>query len=228
MTESTEPGHALAIVAHPDDIEFSAGGTVAGWVARGWKMHLCVVTDGEHGTYSLPADRRAEQLASADTLGITRVHFLGMDDSQVEPTLELRATVSELIRSVRPRRVLTHSPKYAWVFPPASHPDHRAVGAVAVDAVYPGARIPGSSGGALSEPWSVSELWLFGDPEANHFEDVTNYMPGKLAALRCHYSQRTGGSETETGLRERMAAAAQSAGMPTGRLAERFQILAYP
>lgn len=218
---------ALAIVAHPDDVEFAAGGTAASWLAHGWEVSLCLVTDGQRGTdIARPADRRAEQKSAAETLGIGQVHFLGGMDTEVSPTLQLRAALTDLLRLVRPHRVLTHSPRYVWAFPPANHPDHRAVGAAALDAVYPGARIPGPGTVAPGRPWTVDEVWLFGDPDANHFEDVTDYLAPKLSALRCHRSQHPG-DVGEIQLRARMAEAARSAGLPDGRLAERFQILRY-
>ncbi|MCU1686730.1 MAG: LmbE family protein [Amycolatopsis sp.] len=230
MTNSEEPapGRALGIVAHPDDLEFAAGGTVAGWVSRGWAVSLCVVTDGQRGTTGAPsADRRAEQEAAAEALGVNDVHFLGGMDAEVEPSLALRATLAAQLRQVRPHRVVTHSPRYAWSFPPANHPDHRAVGAATLDAVYPVARIAPAPGDGEYAPWAVREVWLFGDPEANHFEDVTAHLPMKLAALRCHCSQHADGPD-ELMLRNRMAAAARSAGLTSGRLAERFQVLEYP
>ncbi|MFI5782570.1 PIG-L deacetylase family protein [Nocardia sp. NPDC051570] len=223
-----EQRRALAIVAHPDDIEFAAGGTVAGWVTRGWEVSLCVVTDGQRGTDgALSADRRAEQTAAAKALGVDRPRFLGYMDAEVSPTLELRAALADLLRLLRPHRVLTHSPRYAWAFPTTSHPDHRAVGTATLDAVYPGASIPSSVGSPAGLPWQVPEVWLFGDPEANHFEDVTDHLARKLAALRCHDSQLSARAGDEAQLRSRMAGAARAAGLPDGRLAERFQILRY-
>jgi LmbE family N-acetylglucosaminyl deacetylase len=226
-SEEAAPGRALAIVAHPDDLEFPAGGTVAGWVDQGWQVSLCVVTDGQRGTAgSSKVNRRAEQQAAARALGIEDVIFLGGMDTEVEATRALRRTLAGLIRRVRPSRVITHSPRYAWTLPMVNHPDHRAVGECALDAVYPQARTEGPADAGLS-PWAVQALWLFGDQEANHVEDVTAHLPAKLAALRCHRSQFTGDSVEELELRRRMAQTAVTAGMGPERLAERFQVLSY-
>lgn len=230
MTDSAElvARRALAIVAHPDDLEFPAGGTVAGWVAQGWQVTLCVVTDGQRGTEG-PAelDRPTEQEAAARTLGIDSVIFMRRADTEIEPSLELRMTFANLIRQVRPHRVLTHSPRFAWGLPLASHPDHRAVGQAAIDAVYPEARARVSSAGASQPSWAVHEVWLFGDPEANHIEDVTDQLSVKVSALRCHRSQVSGAPDWQNALVDRMAQTARTAGLKSGRLAERFQVLGY-
>jgi LmbE family N-acetylglucosaminyl deacetylase len=110
-----------------------------------------------------------------------------------------------------------------------SHPDHRAVGSAALDAIYPDARNPYAFPELRTdeglEAWSVREVWLPGGPVPNHYVDVTDTFDRKLAALRAHESQTGHMDELGDFLRERLGAAAVAGGLPEGRLAETFQVL---
>ena len=139
----------LAIAAHPDDLDFSAAGTIAGWTGAGLEVVYCIVTDGDAGGFdeSFPRTemaplRRAEQTAAADCVGVHDLRFLGYPDGQVEATLGLRRDLARVIRQVRPDRVLCPSPERNYNRIGIGHPDHRAVGSAALDAVYPDARNP--------------------------------------------------------------------------------------
>ena len=106
----------LVITAHPDDVDFGAGGTVATWVAEGNDVEYCLVTDGQAGgsdntvtREEVAALRRREQTAAANMLGVTKLHWLGFPDGAVVADLNLRREISAVIRKVKPDRVLTQS-----------------------------------------------------------------------------------------------------------------------
>src|SRR4051812_8482930 len=108
----------LVVTAHPDDVDFGAAGSVAVWTERGIEVTYCLVTDGEAGgsdrTISRPEMatlRRAEQTAAAEQVGVTDLRFLGFPDGGLEPTIEVRRSISRVIRQVRPQRVVTQSPQ---------------------------------------------------------------------------------------------------------------------
>jgi len=227
----------LAITAHPDDIDFGAAGTVAQWTGQGIEVVYLIVTDGDSGGHqrtgdagSMAALRRAEQTAAATLLGVRDVRFLGYPDGRVEPCLDLRRDITRVIRQVRPDRVLTHSPERNYARIAQSHPDHRAVGSAALDAVYPDARNPYAFPELLAddglEPWTVPEVWLRGGPTPNHYVDVTDTFDRKIAAIRAHASQTAHLDDIGGVLRGRLAAIAEKAGLPVGRLAESFQVIA--
>jgi LmbE family N-acetylglucosaminyl deacetylase len=132
-----------------------------------------------------------------------------------------------VIRQVRPQRVVCPSPERNYARMGASHPDHRAVGSAALDAVYPDARNPYAFPELRAEgleAWTVREVWVTNGPGAAHAVDVTDVFDRKLAALRSHVSQATG--DIEPVLRGFMGANATRLGLPEGRLAEVFLIIA--
>src|SRR5271169_134541 len=198
--DDAQIGRVLAITAHPDDVDFGAAGTIAHWTEAGIEVVYCVVTDGDAGGFDedfprseMPALRRAEQVAAAKCVGVHDVRFLGYPDGRVEATLDLRRDLARMIRQVRPDRVVCPSPERSYTRIGFSHPDHRAVGSAALDAVYPAARNPFAFGELRAEeglePWTVREVWLPGGPALNHYVDVTATFGRKIAALRAHESQ---------------------------------------
>lgn len=229
------PSRVLVVTAHPDDVDFGAGGTIATLTEAGVAVSYCVVTDGDAGGFDptvprsdIPAIRRAEQRAAGDILGVGDITYLGYRDGQVTVSYELRRDITRVIRRVRPERVMTLSPVRNWARISASHPDHLAVGEATVQAVYPDARNPFEHPSLLADEglaeWVVPELWLFGSPTPDTYVDVTEQFPSKLAALRAHVSQTEHmGEGLEKRLRQWMTAAAEQAGLPAGRLAEAFQ-----
>ncbi|WP_433227739.1 PIG-L deacetylase family protein [Actinomadura formosensis] len=227
----------LVVMAHPDDVDFGAAGTVAGWTDLGIEVVYLMVTDGDAGgsddavtRAEMAALRREEQRAAAKCVGVSDVRFLGRPDGRVEATLDLRRDIARAIRQVRPDRVLMPSPErnYERIHP--SHPDHRAVGSAALDAVYPDARNPYAFPELLAdeglEAWTVREVWLSGGPVVNHYVDITDRFERKVNALRAHVSQ-TGhmGDGLPEMLRGWLGANAAAAGLPEGRFAEPFQVV---
>jgi LmbE family N-acetylglucosaminyl deacetylase len=173
--------------------------------------------------------RRLEQTEAADRVGVHDLRFLGYPDGRVEPTLGLRKDLARVIRQVRPDRVVCPSPERDYVRPGISHPDHRAVGSSALDAVYPDARNPFAFPELLADEglaeWTVREVWINGPGMATHYVDVTETFPRKVAALRAHVSQTGHRDDLEELLRRRLAAAGAQAGLPDGHLAEAFRVV---
>jgi LmbE family N-acetylglucosaminyl deacetylase len=231
-----EISRVLVIVAHPDDVDFGAAGTVARWTDAGMDVVYCIVTDGDAGgsdqSISRPdmaTLRRYEQTEAAARVGVRDLRFLGYPDGRVEPTLGLRKDLARVIRQVRPDRVLCPSPERDYVRPGISHPDHRAVGSAALDAVYPDARNPFAFPDLLTEEgleaWTVREVWINGSSTPTHYVDVTKTFPRKMAALRAHVSQVGGRDDLEDLIRQRLSRLAAQGGLPADSLAESFQVV---
>jgi len=229
---------ALVVAAHPDDVDFGAAGTVAGWTAAGIDVAYCIATYGDAGGFDdtpreqMPVLREAEQRAAAKIVGVEDVTFLGYPDGAVTVTLDLRRDIARQIRRVRPQRVLLPSPERSWMRIPASHPDHLAVGEAAMCAVYPDARNPFAFPELLADEgldaWTVPEVWVMGAPEPDHYVDVTDTFDLKIAALRAHVTQTAHMDNLAEGLRDRLASSAQAGGLPEGRLAEMFRVVGIP
>jgi LmbE family N-acetylglucosaminyl deacetylase len=227
---------ALVITAHPDDVDFGAAGTVATWTDAGVDVAYCIVTDGDAGGFDptiaredIPAIRRAEQTAAAETVGVRQLYFLGYPDGRLQPTLELRRDIARVIRQFRPDRVLCPSPQRNYQRIQASHPDHLAAGEASLCAVYPDARNPFAHPELAAEglePHTVVEVWLMVGNAPDRFVDITDGFDRKVAALRCHASQLPDPVGVEALLRGWAAATAKLAGLGPNRLAEGFQLVA--
>ncbi|HEX2743704.1 MAG TPA: PIG-L deacetylase family protein [Streptosporangiaceae bacterium] len=235
VLDDAEIARVLSITAHPDDVDFAVAGTVARWTEAGLEVIYCVVTDGDAGGFDeafprdeMPALRRGEQVAAAKCVGVQDVRFLGYPDGRVEASLDLRRDLARVIRQVRPDRVVIPSPERNYNRIGVGHPDHRAVGSAALDAVYPDARnpfaFPELRGREALAAWTVPEVWIAGGTP-NHYVDVTDTFPRKVAALRAHESQTGQMDDLAERLRTRLAGTARQAGLPDGRLAEAFQVL---
>jgi LmbE family N-acetylglucosaminyl deacetylase len=227
---------ALVVVAHPDDAEFWAGGTIARWVGAGVAVMYCVLTDGETGGYDasisrddIPHIRRAEQQKAAAVLGVKDVRFFGLTEGGLRSDdSNLRRKLVRLIRQVRPQRVITWSPEWNWQRFRSCHPDHRATGEIVLSAIYPDA---GNQFAHLSlreeglEAWTVREAWLLNSPHVNHYVDITDVFERKVTAVRLHKSQTGNRQNLAAELRERIAANTAAAQLPADRLAEGFQVV---
>lgn len=187
------PCSALAIGAHPDDVEFQAGGTLAKWAAAGCIVHHLICTDGSKGTWDEGADvshliavRRGEQRTAAIALGATGEQvFLAHIDGELEANLTARGQVAEAIRRLRPEVVLGHDPWKRYRL----HPDHRAAGLLAVEGVV-AAREPHAYPEHRLAPHRPSALLLFEADEVTHVESLTEAnLDAKVQALLCHVSQ---------------------------------------
>jgi LmbE family N-acetylglucosaminyl deacetylase len=236
VLDDAETTRILAITAHPDDVDFGSAGTIAVWTDAGIEVPYCVVTDGDAGGFDedfprdeMPALRRAEQIAAAKCVGVHDVRFLGYPDGRVEATLDLRRDLARVIRQVRPDRLVCPSPERSYLRIGISHPDHRAVGSSALDAVYPDARNPFAFPELRQQEglaaWKVREVWIPGSPSPDRFVDVTATFGRKIAALRAHESQTAHREGLEDFLRGWLARNAEQAGWPEGKLAEAFQVM---
>ena len=186
------PGRALAVAAHPDDIEFGCGGTLAKWAAAGCQIFHVVCTDGSKGTWDASTDparlvvtRQAEQRAASIALGGTgEVAFLGWPDGELEAGLRQRWEVAAWIRRFKPDVVLGHDPWKRYRL----HPDHRNAGLLVTDGIV-AARDPLFFPELDEAPHRPGTLLLFEADEPDHFEDVTGFVDRKLDALLAHRSQ---------------------------------------
>jgi len=224
---TVEPVHALVFTPHPDDAEFGIAGTVVNWVKEGKDVVYVVCTNGDKGTSDPdlePAElariREHEQLAAAELLGVREVVFLRHPDQGLEDTPEFRKELVRLIRKYRPHTVVTADPyrRYLW------HRDHRIVGRVVMDAVFPYARDVHAYPDLYREgyePHRVREVLLWGSPDTNYYLDITNTFDKKIAALACHKSQINPDRfpEMEQRMRERYRAMSENSGF---ELAEAF------
>lgn len=226
---SSEPtGRVMVVVAHPDDMEFSCGGTVAKFAREGRQIVLVQCTSGDKGTNrrdltpeQLARLREEEEREACRRLGVAEVVFLGLPDGELVPDLAFREKIVRQIRLHRPDIVITHDP----FRPYALHPDHRAVGITTVDAVYPTARDPLYFPEHLKEglePHKAAELWLFGAEYPDLYIDISETLDVKVHALRAHVSQVGGGKDLEERIRQRAAEVGASQGIP---YAEAFKVI---
>jgi len=236
VLDDTDVRRILVVTAHPDDVDFAAAGTIARCTDGGIEVTYCVLTDGDAGQHGqglsradVTAMRRAEQIAAAACVGVTDVRFLGYPDGRLEATLGLRRDITRVIRQIRPDRLVCQSPERHYLRIQISHPDHRAAGSAAIDAVYPDARNPFAFPELANDeglsPWTVREVWVSGSPQPEHYVDVTATFDRKLAALRAHESQTGQMAGLEQMLRGWLGQAAARGGLPDGRLAEVFQVI---
>ncbi|GAB3655893.1 PIG-L family deacetylase [Actinocorallia lasiicapitis] len=222
---------ALVVCAHPDDVDFGAGGTVAAWVREGVEVSYLLVTDGDAGgdgtdRAQVALRRRLEQVKAAAELGVSEILWLGRRDGEVEVGLALREEICRVIRRTRPDRIVTHSPERDWNWISPSHPDHLATGEAVIRAVYPDARTAAAHARLLVEeglqPWTVPEVWMFGGPVVNRWVDVTDTVELKLAALHAHESQVGADTGLDVFIRKWLRENAEKARLGPGTYAEGF------
>jgi len=191
----------LVVLAHPDDPEFFCGATIARWTSAGHKVIYWLLTCGDKGSSDpatdprdLCGDRHIEQRAAAAVLGVQEVNFLDYPDGLLVPDLKLRREIVRIIRLVRPDILVTCDPKTLYVGDNRiNHPDHRAAGQAALDAVFPAAGNPLYYTDLMNEeglqPHSVREVWISLTLDPNVHVDVTALWERKLRALYEHKSQ---------------------------------------
>jgi LmbE family N-acetylglucosaminyl deacetylase len=188
------PASALAIGAHPDDVEFGCGGLLAKWAADGCTVHHLVCTDGSKGTWdpdvdvaALAARRQEEQREAARRLAGERageVRFLEYVDGELDSGLEARGRVALVIRELRPSVVLGHDPWKRYRL----HPDHRHAGLLACEGIV-AARDPHFYKEHPVPHHRPDALLLWEADEPDHAEDVSDAVDTKLHALEAHASQ---------------------------------------
>lgn len=227
----------LVVSAHPDDHDFGAAGTIATWVGKGIEVTILILTDGQAGGFDreidraeMPGIRHREQRAAAAELGVDDVRFAGYVDGYLEPSHEVIRDIVRVIRQVRPQRMVFQSSVRDYARLGASHPDHLAAGEACIRAVFPACGNPFAYPELIEheqlEPWSITEMWVTAHTEVNHYVDITEYVPAKLAALRCHVSQHPDQDLIAKFVSERMVMLGERAEFGTGRMAEAFAV--YP
>jgi LmbE family N-acetylglucosaminyl deacetylase len=205
------PPSAMTIFAHSDDAEFIVSGTIAKWARAGCEVTFVVITSGNVGTHdpkysrkTLTRARESEQEEAARVLGVKNVVFLGYDDCELVPTIELRRRLVREIRKYRPEVVICGDPQ-AWFFENhyINHPDHRAAAVAALEAVFPCAEMellwPGE--GAAHK---VHAVYVSATHSPNTWIDITGTIDTKIESLRAYGSQ-VGGWDPSEKIRERAA-----------------------
>jgi len=220
------PSAAMVIMAHPDDAEFLCGGTVAKWCAEGWDVRYVVITSGDKGTHDesmhpekLAAMREEEQRAACRVLGVKECIFLGYPDGFTVDEHELRGQIVRLLRLHRPEVVITWD-GFRHSF---NHRDHRNVGTVTADAIYPLVRdrlfYPRDEEDGLG-PHQVNEVLLAGTDNADYVVDITDHWHTKVDAILCHASQ-IGNRQKSDFIRQREEQIAREGEKP---IEERFRL----
>jgi LmbE family N-acetylglucosaminyl deacetylase len=233
MTQLYIPESAMAIVAHPDDIEFSCSGTLARWAQAGARISYVLCTSGDVGidqpgmTRERAAEiRETEQLEAARIAGATEVIFLREPDGMLQATLDLRRKLVREIRRFRPEVVITGDPTVVWAGADyINHPDHRAAATAALDAIFPAAGQPNlfeeiaAEGFLAHKPRKVYvTVW---DDKADIYVNIETTIETKIAALRAHVSQMRDWDPSDM-VREWAAAAAKGKEMA---YAEGFRVV---
>lgn len=186
-----EAGPVLAVVAHPDDLEYGAAAAIARWRREGSEVVYVLATRGEAGIDGLPPEecgplREQEQRDSAAVVGVEQVEFLDHADGVLEYGLPLRRDLAAAIRRHRPDTVITLNHREGWG-PPGTlnSADHRALGAALLDAVADAGNrwIFPDTGGAAHE---VARVLVASSPQARHAIDVSATVDVAIASLAEH------------------------------------------
>jgi LmbE family N-acetylglucosaminyl deacetylase len=218
---TTASGRVMVVTAHPDDPEFLAGGTVARLLKEGREVTYVIVTNGNKGSGDrtitserLAPIREEEQRRAARVFGVEQVEFLGYEDGEIEDTRDLRRDVTRQIRRWQPSLIITQNPNRTYSNFPGWHRDHRIIGGVVLDCVYPLARDHLSFPELLAEyePHQVREVYLIQWEQPSLVVDITDTMDIKLKAIRCHASQLGDFSGVEARMRARAAAIGKAKG----------------
>ena len=185
---------ALAVVAHPDDMEFGSAAAVARWTGQGKEVVYCMVTCGEAGIDGLHPEecrtaREAEQIESARIVGVSTVEFLRQPDGVLEYGVPLRREITAVVRRHRPEIVITGNFQDRFGTGMLNQADHIATGRAVLDAVrdagnrwvFPEQLVDGL------EPWGgVRQVWAGGSPQAAHGVDTTDTFDAGVASLAAH------------------------------------------
>lgn len=218
----------MVIGAHPDDPEFGCAATICKWASMGREIDYVLLTSGDKGSHDpcirpgqVAAQREKEQRAAAKELGVRSVRFLHYPDGMLENTMDLRRQLCELIRTHQPDIVLAIDPWRRYQL----HPDHRAAGQAALDAVWAAREWYIFPEQLIDlDPWRVKEVYLYWTGDADYWEDVSESMDKRIAALTHHDSQVNGRMDR---IEERIRKAAAEVGAPHGlAYAEGFKLIA--
>ena len=224
---------AVAVVAHPDDLEYGVASAVARWTDDGKHVTYVLATSGEAGIDGIEPTscgplREAEERSGAAMVGVDVVEFLGFADGQVVEGLELRRAIAGALRRLKPDIVVTMNFELTWgPGGPVNHADHRAVGLATIDATRDAANrwlFP-----ELGDPWTgVHSAWVAAAPTPTHFVDVADTIDRGVASLREHsvYINGLGDAsfDADRFLRTTARAAGQEAGCEYAVTFQRFAV----
>ena len=215
---------ALAIVAHPDDLEYGAASAIARWTSQGKELSYLLVTKGEAGIDSMTPEevgplREAEQRRAADVVGVKNVHFLDYRDGTIEYGLDLRRDMSRIIRKHCPNILITLNHHLTWGGVVLNMADHRWVGLAVLDAARDAGNrwiFPELVEEGL-KPWGeVKMVCLSGSPQPTHAVDVTSSLDKGIASLKAHQAyieNLSGDFDPETFLRQSASGTGKSLGV---------------
>ncbi|GAA2111627.1 PIG-L family deacetylase [Kitasatospora saccharophila] len=225
---------ALAVVAHPDDMEYGAAAAVARWTGQGKRISYLMVTSGEAGIDGTEPElcrpvREREQVESARIVGVDTVEFLGHPDGTVEYGLPLRRDLARAIRRHRPDIVITTNFRdtYGGVLP--NQADHIAVGRAALDAVRDAGNrwVFRELTAEGHQPWNgVRQLWAAGSPDGLHAADTTDTFAAGVASLEAHRAYLDGLGGDMANAAEFLEGMGRAAGARLGtRFAAAFEVV---
>ncbi|MBM2826371.1 MAG: family deacetylase [Dehalococcoidia bacterium] len=233
MGEQT-PAKVMVIMAHPDDAEFSCGGTIAKWAALGSEITYVICTNGNKGSDDpemtperLAVIRQQEQRDAAKVLGVKDVIFLGYPDGGLEDTSEIRGEIVRQIRMHQPEIIVTMDPMRRYF----QHRDHRVAGTLALDAAMPYSRshlfYPEQIAQGL-KPHKTFEAYISAAENPNLDVDIADTFDLKVDALLQHVSQMGGATKEELGGRLKdMSARFLGIEGENPHLVERFRRIVY-
>lgn len=219
------PKVVLGIAAHPDDLDFGAAGSFASWASQGAKVYYLILTNGNKGSADLDAEpaaltelRRQEQREAARIVGAADVYFCDYEDGMLVVSMDVKRDIARVIRQVRPDTVVTMDPSMLYDTGRGfiNHPDHRATGQAALDAVYPLARdhlsFPELYKVEGLQPHNVETVLLTNFSNQNYYVDITDSIDKKMQALCAHDSQIPDPYTTQKLLRDIAALSGEKAG----------------
>lgn len=236
LFDDLRPRVVLAIVAHPDDVDVCAGGTMAMFARQGAAIYYLILTDGGSGSEDrdvssgeLTDTRRAEQRKAGEIVGIKDVFFCDYPDGQLQNTLAVKRDVVKIIRQVQPDVVFAMDPSVLYSADKGliNHPDHRAAGQAALDAVFPLARDHMSFPELLKqgfEPHKTPTLLLFNHNQHNFAVDISETLDTKVRALGAHVSQIGDQEGMEAWVRQMASEAGKQVGTAAAELFMRIDI----
>ncbi|MFK4088039.1 PIG-L deacetylase family protein [Kribbella sp. NPDC020789] len=221
---------ALAVVAHPDDLEFGSAAAIARWTGQGKEIVYCLLTSGEAGIDGIaPAEcgplREAEQIESSRIVGVSAVEFLGQPDGTIEYGVALRRVIAEVIRRHQPEIVITNNFRDTWDGDLLlNQADHINTGRATLDAVRDAANrwiFPD-----VGERWAgVKQVWAAGSPNSRHAADITDTFATGVESLKAHKAYIEGLNWPHFDAEEFLEGISRSTGTQLGtKYATRFEV----
>lgn len=227
---------ALVIMAHPDDPDFTCGGTITLLAKQGVEITYMILTNGDKGNHNpditreeLIERRKREQRAAAKVEGVKHVLFMGEEDGFLQPSRELRRRVVREIRRIQPELIITMNPdRYLVGSGYINHPDHRNAGLIALEAIFPASDNMMFFPELMDEgymPHKISQLYVHGSDAGTMVEvDITDVFKQKIKAISCHETQFTDMKQAKKRWEERMGEKQEDGSV---RYMERFQLMKF-